>query len=775
MSPQARARAPVAPAQKVLPRTLPRQVPNPRPQLAHRRHLPVDEESFDWDDGHDREPTPVEDVQAYVPTRQRGLSGSTVRHQSQQRPYEHRPRGGQNAQVQRDAGISTVVESAEDAISTASARHGRQQPANQALQATIEELMRERDRLAKELKNANEKVEEQQGQIDIIRENRSKEAKIADREMAALQKAMAEESLKQRAALDALAARNREIETRNRYLDHELAEEAELIKALQRRLKDASKDRPERPATATTPPRQAQADSLRDGFNDSEVMAVSPVKSTKQAKTRTPTAAGKRKRRPDNQSPIKPLVLRQGSTVASPVQQGEKSTANKAAKSGVVVQKQDRQAQRHLRLVLHTLDYQPHMSGQRITEILIKYAFPSSSSQTLASIMLDATSKLSGPDLSANFVQVFIDLWSRCMKEKYYEPVLVLISTIDYILDAQPWILNKAIVTNMLPCLTSTIHVDAFTRFTYSPLYHSNYGQFRSTPLSALNPLLPTTPPLDLLYKVACLTSSSTALHTHFWGSLPTDFVLMMLNPWQPTSDILTIFSLLSTSILPASFGNICTDASQQSQMETYILDRVCFLLWETPRVDEGLPSPTQAELTSFRLAAMTLLAELAFSSPPPYNSASHGSRILASHRSAIARIVRLLYESVATLYTFPSEPTLTPLNALINLGVKVLHHILALHGEEIDLSEKLQAVNGGIHKHRVVLTRLAFSEGWYLDQGITDETARLATVMLEDSVTPDEAEIMIKAFPGFKGRKRNMGYGKKNEEDDAEADMDVD
>ncbi|RMZ82477.1 hypothetical protein DV737_g1960, partial [Chaetothyriales sp. CBS 132003] len=712
-----------------------------------RKHLP---RSFEWVGNYDREPTPVEEVQAYVPPLQRALDGSTARGQGQQRQHEHRP---------RQAG-------------TLSAQNGQQQSASEAaLRAAIEELMRERESLAVELKSANDKVEEQQGQIEIIRENRAKEAKIADRQMVALQKTMADESLKQRAALDALAARNKEIETRNQYLDHELAQEAELTRALRRRLSEVPKDKPERPMTATTTPRKAQADSLRDGFDDDEVMAVSPVKSAKRAKPQTPTAAGKRKRKPDNQSPIKPLVLRHTSTVPSPAQQ-DQATADKAAKPGLVVQ-QDRQAQRHLRLVLRTLDYQPRMSGQRMTEIFIKYAFPSSS-QTLASIILDATSKLPGPDLPANFLQVFIDLWSRCMKEKYYEPVLLLISTIDYILDAQPSILNKALVTNILPCLTSTIQVDAFTRFSYSPLYHGNFGQFRSTPQSALNPLLPTAPPLDLIHKISCLTYSSTPLHAHFWGSLPTDFILMMLNPWQPTSDILTIFELLSTSILPTTFGNICTDATQQSQMETYILDRVCFLLWETPRVDEGLPQPTRAELTSFRLAAMTLLAELAFSSPPPHNTASHGSRILAGHRSAIARIVRLLYDSVATLYTLPSEPTLTPLNALINLGVHVLHHILALHAEEIDLSEKLQAVNGGIHKHRVVLTRLAFSEGWYIDRGITDETVRMATAMLEDSVTPDEAEMMIKAFPGFEGRKGHRADEERKVDDDGGDDMDL-
>jgi len=89
----------------------------------------------------------------------------------------------------------------------------------------------------------------------------------------------------------------------------------------------------------------------------------------------------------------------------------------------------------------------------------------------------------------------------------------------------------------------------------------------------------------------------------------------------------------------------------------------------------------------------------------------------------------------------------------IVNKGVQVLFHVLEMHGSEVNLQEKLSVINGGVHKHRVVLTRLAFSEGFYIDRLITDDTVAMATSMLEESVTPDEADELIEAFPGFKGR----------------------
>ena len=758
---------PPQPARRPLVRAQPNARP-PSPVQAKEENTfgdAFDDDSFEWI-GDDRVPTPVEEEQPIFPQQQRLPSEMTQREQWRQERFgrplpPYRPPLPQtkrlpSSQVQRQSSrmANTLHDGTQQqdraVFDLSQAVPNGQKPSEQeeALRLRIEELMRERDNMTTELHSTKSKIMEQQGEIDIIRENKTKEAKVADRQMIALKKSMHEESMKHKAALDAIAKKNSEIETQNQFLNRELAQEAEKTKALAIRLKEQPR---ERAADIVTTPKKGPANSLRDGFDDDEVMAVSPIKSARHSKPPTPTAAGKRKRKADKESPIKPLVLRQSSTAPS---QPEQAQADKTAKIGVIVRK-DRQAQRHLQFIQKILNYQPKFGGERLIELFMKHSFPSDA-KTLSSIILDATSKLSGPDLRPDCLQIFISLWSRCMKEKYYDPVLLLVDVIDYILDVQPAILTRSLVTNVLPCITSTIDINAFTRFKHSPVYHNNLGQFRSTPQSALNALVPTQPPLQLLYKLTCLTLPSMQLHSHLWGTLSTDFILMMLNPWQPIADILMIFSLLSTSILPSTFGNICPDPAQQSQMEKHIIDRVCYLLWEIPKVDEGLLSPTRADLVHFRLSAMTLLGELAFSSAPPHTEPCHGSSILAQHPSAIARIVRCLYDSVATLYTLPPEKVTTPLNDLINLGVKVLHHLVSLHSENIDLSQKLSAVNGGIHKHRVVLTRLAFSEGWYVDRGITDETARLATTMLEDSVTPDEAETMIEAFPGFEGRKTN-------------------
>jgi hypothetical protein len=231
------------------------------------------------------------------------------------------------------------------------------------------------------------------------------------------------------------------------------------------------------------------------------------------------------------------------------------------------------------------------------------------------------------------------------------------------------------------------------------------------------------------------------------------EFVLMMLNAWQPITDITLMLRLLSTSILPSTFGSICND-NQQTQVEHWTLSRICYLLWETPRVDEGLPPNTAAQLCDLRLEVMNLLTKLAIgSSPHPHDDPSHhGSLLLATDAHAIGRLVRSLYDEVSAMYTL--HPTTHHLHAeLINKGVSLLYHILQVHGSSINLQEKLSAINGGVHKHRVVLTRLAFSEGFVIDRLISDETVAMATQMLEESVTPDEADDLVECFPGFKGR----------------------
>ena len=67
-----------------------------------------------------------------------------------------------------------------------------------------------------------------------------------------------------------------------------------------------------------------------------------------------------------------------------------------------------------------------------------------------------------------------------------------------------------------------------------------------------------------------------------------------------------------------------------------------------------------------------------------------------------------------------------------------------------------------------MVLARLAFSEGVFLDAGIHDETVGMARDMLEESVTPEEAEGLLEAFPEF-ARRVERGVREDEQEEEAE------
>lgn len=737
--------------------------------LPHLQNAIVD--NFETDTfetvGEERAHTPVEDVRQ--PTRRQYQPPSEVTQREQWRQNRFGkpnpptrppiPQRQQNAVYQQPQALPPPNRDSNGASRTfgntqgslyAGTVPGPQKGSDQdALKARIEELLKERDGLFTELKETKGQVMTQKGEIAIIRENREKETKVYDRQLAAVKKSMQEESTKHGNTIDSLTSKHNALITELNMTKDDLKEETRRIKSLESRLKEKTGDRPAGPAI--TPEKQRPANSLRDGFDDDEIMVISPAKSaSRRSKPATPTAANKRKRKVDP-SPIKPLVLRQSDDATSDPKHEQPSNGNRI----VPVIRRDRQAQRHLKLIQKILNYQPKAHEDRLIESMMQYAFPSEPTKTFSATILNSTAQLQGPSLPTDLIQIFIDLWSRSLKEKYYDGLALVMEVVDHITDVQTSVVDKTIISNLLTVIQDSATINGSARFKHSPVYRGNFGQFRQTPASALNSLVSSTACLSLLYKLACLSVDSEALIDHFWRSMSTDFVLMMLNSWQPLSDITLMLHLLATSIFPASFGNICADPSTQNTMETHIINRVSYLLWETPKVDEGLPNPSRSDLCRFRLEALDLLSTLAIDSslPPHDDPRHHGSILLASHPSALARIVRSLYDATAGLYLLTSS---SPLYAqIINRGVRLLYHLMTQHGEEIDLQQKLSAVNGGVHKHRVVLTRLAFSEGWFIDSDVTDETCARATAMLEDSVTPDEAEMMIQAFPGFSGRKR--------------------
>jgi hypothetical protein len=612
----------------------------------------------------------------------------------------------------------------------------------------LEDLLRERDDLARELQATKDSISMQKGEISIVRANFEKESKVYDRQIGALKKTMEEESAKHTAALHALTEKNNNLTTRYNFLQQEHNQELQETRTLQQRLKD----RPvaDRDASPIATPKRGMGSSIRDGFNDDDIMLMSPSKSARRSKPTTPTATNKRKRKAGDPSPVNPLVLRPSQNDMPPP---APVLVSEAVEKVVSIVRKDKQAERHLKFLQSVLEYRVRDPKTPLLETLIQFSLPSAPAKTFSSIVLEGTAQLEGPRLPGDLLQLFLNLWSKCLNEQYYKPIAVLLEIVKHITELDLEIFDADIIGALVPLLQTSISINAEKRFKHSPVNHATYGKIRQTPQSVLNQAVKGMDCMDLLLTMAYTISDEPDLLSLLWRLLSPEFVLMMLNAWQPIADITLMLQLLATSIFPTTFGNIC-DAETQSKVEHYILNRICYLLWETPKTDEGLDPYTPEQLCNFRIEVMDFLTHLGItSSPPPHDDPTHhGSVLLANDAHAIARLIRFLYDTVSSLYTL--HPLTHPLHShLINSTVRLLHHILTLHASTINLQEKLQVINGGVHKHRVVLTRLAFSEGWVIDRSVSDETVAMATGLLEESVTPDEADLLIAAFPKFRGR----------------------
>ncbi|OCT48132.1 putative DNA repair protein Rad26 [Cladophialophora carrionii] len=762
-----RARTP--PEQRPLPIPQPRTaaaqaLPNSRPLIsnpAFHRYLTEEDDSFELI-GEEGVPTPVEEYDSF-PFRRAQTSEAVRREQFRQqrhgqaydgsfrRSLLHKDPSRQASSFQPDRGDGSLQNIPprpdEMMLDAPPQQSGHAAQVDENVQYRLEKLQQERDELAQELRAANDAVSLQKGEIFIVRAKLEEESKGYSRQIGALKKSMEEQLAKHTAQLYALTEKNNNLTTQYNFLQQEHNQEVQESKALRQRLRD--KAQPERETSPIATPRRGLANSLRDGFNDSDIMLVSPSKSARRSKPPTPTAANKRKRKAAEPSPIKPLPLRlshqdQINLPHQPVQTVEPV---------VPVTRRDKQAERHLKFLQSILKYKLGDTKDPLIEALVKFTLPSSPTKTFSAIVLEGTAQLTGSRLPSDVLQLFVDLWSKCIKEQYYKPISLLLEVVNHIINLEMSVLDADILTALSLVLQSSITINAKNRFEHSPVYHATYGKFRQTPQSILNREINGTHCLDLMLTIAYTVSDDPKLLSLFWRQMNPEFVLMMLNAWQPVSDISLMLRLLSTSIFPATFGSICTD-DQQTQVEHWTLSRICYLLWETPRVDEGLPPNTTAQLCHLRLEVMDLLTKLAIaSSPHPHDDPSHhGSLLLANDAHAIGRLVRSLYDEVSAMYAL--HPTTHHLHAeLINKGVSLLYHVLQVHGSSINLQEKLSAINGGVHKHRVVLTRLAFSEGFVIDRLVSDETVAMATQMLEESVTPDEADDLVECFPGFKGR----------------------
>jgi hypothetical protein len=707
--------------------------------------------------------TPVEEAEEFTPSRP---PGEMIQRESwRQARHGQRPHHGAFKQAQkpvrqhyvqqagpRDSGYVDQGRDIEmqDSVLLYEQPRGGTPPlsSNQelAFRAQIADLLRERDKLTTQLQSINSTLMTQRGEIAIVRLKQSKESMIHQREIATLKKSHDEDAARYKAEIEAANEEARRIISEKQFLQRELEEEEGKTKALQRSLKE--KEKAAQADGQISTPGKAKIRPLGDGFEDGEIMAISPVKSGRGSKSGTPTAGGKRKRKVDNASPMAPLVL----LPSAPEARHGPQSSPEPEKPRIVVRK-DPTAEKNLRFMQRILNHPIPTGQERIIEKFTQFAFPSQTSRPFSSIVLEATAGMSGDNIPSDLLQVFISLWSRALKEKYHKPIPLLVDIVQFVIALDSSVLNQKVIRSLLPVLQGSAEINGMIHFHNSPAAHENLNRSKQKAKAELNEDVDGTACLDILYSVACTCLHDEEKIDRFWGLISVDFVLLFLQSCQPICDTIMMLNLLSTSILTKTFGNVCGTSEDQAAAEKYIVNRVTYLLWDIPRGDQAQQPQFRTKTLELRIEAMALLTTLALSSPHPHDDPNHhGSLLLAKDPKALGRLFRCMYDELDALYAHGPHHEQHAL--LVNQATRLVYRLLELHGNTIDIQQKLLAINGAVHKHRVVLTRLAFSEGVFLDAGITDETVMMAHDMLEDAVTPEEAEALLEVFPSYKRRR---------------------
>ncbi|KAL4786754.1 hypothetical protein BJX76DRAFT_88466 [Aspergillus varians] len=621
-------------------------------------------------------------------------------------------------------------------------------------------------RLESEAATAKSMAATKTGEIAIIRSNQSKIVGDYERQLANLRKGMAEEMAKYKEEVEAAREERKMLATENAFLKQDLADEASRINQMRAKMRADEK-------TAPTTPKKSKALPFRDGFNDEEILAASPSKSER-AKRTTPTVAGKKRRRTSQGSPT-PLQL---SPHGEPMGMEAAGEGMDEAMSDVPIDQptpraSSLQKSKHqdTHVVKQILNHQtlPHKTD---IEVMAQLAFPSEPERTLYNILLEETTKYDLGNYALEHLQAISFMWSRALREKFFQPIPMFLEVTWFILALDTSSVLGFIIDDLVPVLRDSAEVNGIPRFKHSPYARQSLGQVRPTPASELEPLVDTTEIARVLYQIACRSLSDDKLLENLWRRIHYSHVLMMLSCSQPIREIILTLGLLMTSIRDNSFGSIQQSEEDQRASETYLIDRVTSLLWETPQPDEGQPAYTPSEICDMRLEALSFLMTVTFN--PIVPASTHGSILIASHPLALAKLIRAMHEELNSLYSYPPERDMH--SSMVNDLMRLIYTIVRRHPQEADLPSKLQRIPAGKQQFLVVFTRLAFSEGLVLEAGIDDETVEMAHGILDDAVNPEEAEALLEAFPHAKGQDtEGKRDAEKNTEEHVEEDADQD
>lgn len=617
-----------------------------------------------------------------------------------------------------------------------------------ALQARIAELEAEQARLKHAEQKARDEARQKQGEISIVRSNQEKMTRQYESRISAMQKAHADQASKQKAELEAQRKEREKMETDNRFLHHDLAQEASRAK----RVNGTAKSRA---GTQMGTPRKSKRTGLGDGFDDDEVRLVSPSKSKDKTRDQTPKVGAKRKRTA-NDSPVAALSFNQQRPLIIRHESSEQTTMSESAAVEASAVKKDGRYH-YMQLILNHRPYEGHA---RTVESLAKYSFPSHPDKSLSSIFLDkmtyAADDVDERELPLKISQTLLDLWKRCTDDfslQTFTPFYLILDMLRFVLRTELAATTSQLVEEAIPlCIRSIEQISVpIARAATNPTFAA---QMDRKYVNKLADLIDVDEVLDFLHDVCQAATLSPPRIESFWQRMDHTWMLNLLHKSLPASQITTMLKILKTSTFPTTFGVITPDnPEKQNEQERQIVERLTNMLFDVPTPwagddEEEEPPYTEAEITELRLLVLEVFHKMCQS--------AHGGLLLAQHRSVIGRVVRFLNLQINKLYSVTSFSDEGDTHALqirsINLCVRILYHILSSHGDQFDVVPKLRIVLGGYHKFLISMTRVAFSDCLVYENGIEEVVMEAAHGILDYVLGPEEGEMVMRAVETPRG-----------------------
>ncbi|KAL5373282.1 hypothetical protein DPSP01_012854 [Paraphaeosphaeria sporulosa] len=611
----------------------------------------------------------------------------------------------------------------------------------------IKKLEQEKRRLNQNLDAASADVIHKTGEVDNLRRRTEHATRQAEQRLAQQQQEHRDAAGKIAAERDALLRQLEQAKTNSAFDEHSRVDEH------MRRPRRVVPSRPKPAAPvalspAGTPSKRQKNLPLGDGFDDDDVVMVSPSKRRDKPKAATPKQASKRKRQITNDSPVPILELSEPRTQPKAP---DPSSINEAQLDINLLRNLWRHDQRYA-LLHRLLSHRCSKGDDRILEALTQHAYPSDPMKKLSSVVYDSFSA-SAPshnarELAIRLCGIFNKLWMQCLRERYYAPIYLILDALQFVLACEPAKTAVAVMQDIIPLIVESVKLVAIpiyearnrnekkTAFLFSSAYQNTVDEINVQSC------------LDLLYLLAtcCLSCPSPEPLAQFWRDMPIDWVLLMLQKEQPIPHMLILLRTLSTSALPASLGPIiASEPETQRGGESNLLARLTNLFSESI---EPIPNPKSAEpaqpvqesqIWIVRLKILDVLTQ--FSIP------EYGSAVLISHGLCIGRLIKYLNHAVSALYARPLSPTQPEKIATVNTTMKLLNHLTTCN-PGFNIKSKLNETLGGLHAYYVSLTRLAFSEGLVLEAGIEQEVMDMAHDILDDGLSPEEGDALAEVFP---------------------------